>query len=84
MKLEFKNGWNVIDDAEKAKVFEFGEGYKTYLDEGKSARECVKTNVAMAESAGFKNLADTESLKAGEKLYAMNKNKCNMLAVIGT
>ena len=83
MKLELKNGWNVIDDNEKAKVFAFGEGYKTYLDEGKTERECVKTTIQMAEAAGFKNLNDAESLKAGDKVYAVNKNKCIMLAVIG-
>ncbi len=83
MKLEFKNGWNVIDDQEKAKVFDFGEGYKTYLDEGKTERECVNTTVKMAEAAGFKNLNEVESLKAGDKVYAVNKNKCIMLAVIG-
>lgn len=83
MKLEFKNGWNTIDEAEKKKVFEFGEGYKKYLDEGKTERECVKTTIALAESAGFKNLAEVSSVKAGDKVYAVNKNKGIMLIVVG-
>ena len=84
MKLELKNGWSVIDDSEKAQVFAFGEGYKTYLDEGKTERECVNTTVKMAEAAGFKNIETVTSLKAGDKVYAVNKHKCIMLAVIGT
>ncbi len=84
MKLELKNGWNVIEENEKAKVFEFGEGYKKYLDNGKTERECVKETVLLAEAAGFKNLDDVTELKAGDKVYKVNKNKGVMLCVIGS
>lgn len=83
MKLELKNGWNVIDDCEREKVFAFGEGYKKYLDEGKTERECVKATVQLAEAAGFKNLDEVETLKSGDKVYAVNKNKGIMLCVMG-
>ncbi len=84
MKLELKNGWNVIDENEKKMVFDFGEGYKKYLDDGKTERECVTATVALAEKAGFKPLAEVDTLKPGDKVYAVNKNKGIMLCVMGT
>ncbi len=84
MKLEFKNGWNVIDADEKAKVFAFSEGYKTFLNKSKTERESVKTTIEMAEAAGFVDLASKDSLKAGDKVYCVNKNKGLILAVMGT
>lgn len=83
MKLEFKNGWSQISEAEKKNVFEFGEGYKKYLNNGKTERECVKETIKLAEAAGFKKLEEAESLKIGDKVYAVNKNKGIMLCTIG-
>ncbi len=83
MKLEFKNGWNVIEEAEKKKVFDFAEGYKDYLNHGKTERECVTETIRLAEKAGFKNLNDVTELKSGDKVYAVNKNKGIMLCVMG-
>lgn len=84
MKAEFKNGWNVLDDDEKKKVFAFSEGYKKFLNEAKTERESVVSTVLLAQAAGFKALEDTKSLKSGDKVYAVNKNKGIMLCVIGS
>ncbi len=84
MKLEFKNGWNVIDADEKAKVFDFSEGYKSFLNKSKTERESVKTTIEMAEKAGFVDLASKSGLTAGDKVYSVNKNKGVILATIGT
>lgn len=83
LKLEFKNGWNVINDEERERVFAFGEGYKKFLNSSKTERESVITTVEMAERAGFKALDGVDSLKSGDKVYAVNKNKGLMLCVIG-
>ena len=83
MKLEFKNGWNVIKDDEKSKVFDFAEGYKKFLNTSKTERESVVSTVALAEAAGFVPLKEKDELKAGDKVYAVNKNKGIMLCTIG-
>ncbi len=80
---EFKNGWNVIDEEEKKKVFDFGEGYKKFLNSSKTERECVATTVMMAEKMGFCPLSEKEKLVPGDKVYAVNKNKGIMLCTIG-
>jgi aspartyl aminopeptidase len=84
MKLEVKNGWNVVNDGEKDEVFSFSEGYKKFLNSSKTERESVSTTVLLAEKAGFRALEDCESLKPGDRVYAINKNKGIMLAVIGS
>jgi aspartyl aminopeptidase len=64
------------------------QGYLSFLDAGKTERECVKQTVAMAEEAGYQNLADIrktkKQLKAGDKVYAVNMNKSIALFQIGT
>lgn len=83
MKYEIKNGWTKIDDREKAAVYDFAQGYIDFLNNAKTERECVEASVSLAEKAGFKPLADLASLKAGDKFYAVNKNKGIALAIMG-
>jgi aspartyl aminopeptidase len=45
------------------------EEYKKFLDEGKTERECVQAIVQSAEKIGYKNIAQTSSLKAGDRIY---------------
>lgn len=83
---EYKNVWGVIDEAETKLVMNFGEGYKTFLDLGKTERECALEIQRMAEEKGYvdyKSLLDSNELKPGTKVYAMNKDKAICLFVIG-
>ena len=45
-----------------AKVYEFAEGYRKFISECKTERECVTEFVARAEKAGFLNLAGFTSI----------------------
>ncbi|QZY57218.1 aminopeptidase [Crassaminicella profunda] len=87
LSFEFKNGWEKINEAEKKDVYALSETYKTFLDKGKTERECVKEIIKQAEENGYKNIEDfiggKEVLKAGEKIYANNKGKAVALFVIG-
>ncbi len=83
MGYEIKNGWNGADEALKKEVFDFSEGYKSFLNNGKTERECVAEAVRLAEAAGFRPLGETASLKSGDKVYAVNKNKGFVAAIIG-
>ena len=53
----------------------FNDKYMEFLSNGKTERECVKESVALAEAQGFKPLDTYESLKSGDKVYVVNKNK---------
>ena len=53
-KLSYKKK-NVFEEAtpEKiARIFDYSEGYKAYLDSSKTEREAVNTSIKMAEIAG--------------------------------
>lgn len=82
----YKNVWGEIDTDETKLVMSFGEGYKTFLDVGKTERECALEIKRMAEEKGYvnyKSLLGSKELKAGTKVYAMNKDKAICLFVIG-
>lgn len=80
--------WDVMNETEKKQVFEFAEGYKTFLDIAKTEREAVDYAVQAAEKRGFKNLdamvSQCEKLKTGDKIYRVKHDKTVLLAVMGT
>ena len=78
-----QNGHERIDDRTEADCGRYCEGYKRFLDEGKTERECVAAAVALAEQAGFRPYVRGEALKAGDKIYRVNRGKAVFLAVIG-
>ena len=79
-----KNGWDLVDEATEQAIFDYCEGYKTYLDNSKTERCCVKNTVALAEAAGFVPFARGMELKPGDRVYRVNRNKAINLAVIGS
>lgn len=81
--LKRKNGYDRLKDGEEAQIFAYCEGYKTFLDEGKTERACVQSAVAMAEANGFRPLVRGEAISPGDKLYRINRGRGVMLAVMG-
>ncbi|MBR5121290.1 MAG: aminopeptidase, partial [Oscillospiraceae bacterium] len=79
-----KNGILKLSDAEIKKVDEFCEGYKKFLDAGKTEREAVWASVELAEKAGFTKFDATKDYKAGDKAYFVNRDKCIVLCNFGT
>ncbi len=59
------------------------ERYKSFLDNGKTERECVREAVALAEKKGYRNLSDVSSLKSGDKVYVINYGKAVAFYHIG-
>lgn len=60
------------------------EDYKSFLNNGKTERECVSQLILWAEQAGFKDVYNTESLKAGDKVYVQKMSKAVALFVVGS
>ncbi|MDO5478796.1 MAG: aminopeptidase [Clostridia bacterium] len=75
-----KNGWA---DADHSAVFDFAEGYKEFLNSGKSEREIVKEALRIAKNEGFVDITEKDELLPGDKIYSVNRNKGLMLAVMG-
>ena len=83
MKYEQKNGWLTVEESSKQVIFDFCELYKSYLDNGKTERLCVKNSIKLAKEAGFVEYKETDKLKSGDKIYINNRDKSILLAVIG-
>lgn len=58
-------------------------GYKEFLNNGKTERECVSQIVEKAKSKGYKSIDEFEKLKAGDKVYITKMNKAVALFEIG-
>ncbi|MDE7106406.1 MAG: aminopeptidase, partial [Anaeroplasmataceae bacterium] len=59
------------------------EEYKGFISEAKTERLCVARGIELCKKAGFQDLKDVKSLKAGDKVYAVNRNKNIAAFVIG-
>lgn len=79
-----KNAYLEMTDDEKAEMNQLCDNYRTFLDAGKTERECVDEAIKMVTYAGFRDMDTMESLKPGDKVYKVNRNKNIFLAVIGT
>lgn len=82
-----ENAWKKYDEAGLKEVFEYCEGYKKYISDCKTERECVSESIRIAETYGYRNLEDViknkETLKNGDKVYANNMGKGIALFLIG-
>lgn len=82
-----ENAWKTYDSETMKKVFELSEGYKKFISDCKTERECVTESIAMAKEKGYRDLeeviANGETLKAGDKVYANNMGKTVAFFLIG-
>ena len=78
-----KHGHDRLTKEDKAAMLAYCEDYKAFLDRSKTERECVVSAVELAEKAGFRELKAGMALKAGDKVYSVNRGKSILLAVIG-
>lgn len=61
----------------------FCEGYKAFLDEGKTERECVKKAVELLKAAGYAEFDTQGSYQPGDKVYYVNRNKAIIATTFG-
>lgn len=78
-----KNVWTDADKAKKDEIFAFSKEYMDFLTNGKTERMATKEAVAIAKKNGFKELDEVKELHPGDKVYAVNKGKNFLAAVIG-
>ena len=80
---EKKTVYQKADSTVIDKAFEYAEGYKRYLDLGKTEREALRESVRMAESFGFKEYRLGDKITKGDKLYYNNRGKNLFLFSVG-
>ncbi len=86
--MERENAWKKYPEGKKRKVvMDFAEGYRKFLSENKTERECNDFFVKEALAAGFVDLKDVISknkkLKAGDKVFLSNYGKGLAMFIIG-
>ena len=78
-----KNGYDRIKAEELPAMERYCGLYKTFLQQGKTERECARKTVELAQQAGFRPYERGMALSGGDKVYRVNRDKSVMLAVIG-
>ena len=85
--MERKTAWEKYTKKQKTEVMTFAEGYRQFISDCKTERECVTEFVKIANNQGFKDLSKLiekkGKLKAGDKVYLTNMGKAMVLFVIG-
>jgi len=69
---------------ELKKALDFSENYKTFLDDAKIEREAVAASVKLLEEKGYRPFELGKIYAPGDKVYAVNRGKALLAAVIGT
>lgn len=78
------NVYEKADEKLLKEIFDYAEGYKVFLDEGKTEREACAYAKNAAIAAGYKPFQFGQKLKAGDKVYYDNRGKNLYLIKVGT
>ena len=86
--MERKNAWKTYSAEQLDELHYLCEGYKAYISDNKTERECCDAAVEMAREAGYVELGEAiaagKELKAGDKVYVVNRGKSLMLVNLGS
>ena len=59
-------------------------GYRAFLDNGKTERECVREIIKAAETEGYRDIETVDRLSPGDKVYVVKQGKSIALFNIGS
>lgn len=86
--MERPNAWKSYTKKQLKELEKLNKDYRAFLDAGKTERECIAEIVKQAEAAGYVNLdkilGKKQSVKAGDKVYAVCMKKTIALFNVGT
>lgn len=73
-----------VDKSQFEKADEFSKGYKEFLDNSKTERECVTYCVKLLKKFGYEEFDKNKKYQAGEKVYYVNRKKALIATTFGT
>lgn len=72
------------DHKQFEKADKFAQGYKEFLDKGKTERECVNYAQQLLIKSGYKKFEPEKKYKPGDKVYKINRNKAVLAVTWGS
>lgn len=86
--MEKRNAWLSYDGKDIEQVSILSDGYKHFLDNGKTERECVTQIIAAAESNGYvpleSKISSHSEIKPGDRILVNQMGKAVLLFNIGS
>ena len=83
-KLLYKPAYVADKDADvKQKAHAFAEGYKKFLDNGKTEREVAAESEQMLKDAGYVEFDPKKTYKPGDKVYYLQYKQAVVASTIG-
>ena len=77
------NGWETLGSNQKEEVFDLSKKYMDFLNVAKTEREFIKHARKLANENGYKDIMEFDTLKPGDKIYFVNREKSMYLDIIG-
>ena len=78
-----EEGWKKVDEKQKKEIMEISDKYMEFLNKSKTEREFIKSAKKLADENGYTDIINKDELKAGDKVYFINREKSMYLAIIG-
>ena len=78
-----QNAAKALSAEAQAAADAFCEGYKAFLDAGKTEREAAAFLVSRAKERGFSEFDPKRRYESGDRVYLCNRGKAVVLAVLG-
>jgi aspartyl aminopeptidase len=83
-QLNCKSSWVGTSTEQRAEIFAFAEQYKDFIHKARTELSFVSEAIALAEANGFVPLTDLVNLRAGTRVYEVNRDRAISLMVIGS
>lgn len=78
-----KDVYSSLTEKEVKEASKYTDGYMKFINTAKTEYLCVEEAVKMLDANGFEKLEDKKSLKAGDRVYFVNREKSVFAATIG-
>lgn len=86
--MERKNVWESYDEKQLKQLENLNQEYRSFLDHGKTERECIDTIVNTIEAEGYRELEKLiesgQQLQKGDKVYSVWMNKSVVMFQLGS
>lgn len=84
LKYSKKNVYKELSNDESKEMLNLADDYRKFLDNGKTERECIAEAIMLAKENGFVPFEEKADLKAGDRVYFINREKNIMLVTVGS